>query len=328
MLFAPATASSLPLIPTSTTIGPFSIAVNGSLFARARNTRLARGEPATDYAISRARIGLDLGYSNLLRLVIEPDFAGDFADPADVFLDVTPVEELGLRVGRAKVPFGDLELTGRWRLPSIERGVLSNVVAKRLGIGLRKLGARATARLRGILLKPRLDAGVYRDAPDSPDTDVAGRLELKPVKGATISLSGYARGGGSASGGYGFAGALGFLYDRKGWFASIEGVLVRAMLVRQDGFRDEDATLAAGRVLLAYAIRLGDFALEPYAGGEILDPSARTRSDVGGAVRGGLNLRFLDYGRLGLEVDHQRGQEAFAEPERTVITVFLGVAIE
>ena len=37
---------------------------------------------------------------------------------------------------------------------------------------------------------------------------------------------------------------------------------------------------------------------------------------------------FLDLFRLALEADHQQGQEAFPEPDRTVITIFAGVQFE
>ncbi len=101
-------------------------------------------------------------------------------------------------------------------------------------------------------------------------------------------------------------------------------MLLRGALLQRTGVGDHDATLSAGRLLIAYAIRLQGFFLQPYLGLEILDPNARTRDDLGGAVRGGLNLYFAGVLRLALEVDHQRGQIAFVEPDRTIVTVFLG----
>lgn len=322
------TAEALPLIPTTTVAGPFRVEVKGQLYVRATNTRIEEGESKTRYSLSRARIKLDLSYLDILRIQIEPDFAGGDADPADVFADIAPHETASLRFGRAKVPFGDLELASRWRLPSLRRGLVSDLITERLGMGRRKVGVRGRVRLKGVPLKPKLYVGAYRDTPESDDDDAVARLEIRPfLKGSDLSLSGFARGGVAADGGHGFAGAVGFLYDRGGLFVALEGMVVRAALLSRRGFEEEDATLYAARLLLSYALFIGDFALEPFIGADGVDPNARTRRDLGGAIRGGLNLRYLDLGRLSVELDHQRGQEAFVEPDRTVITIFLGISL-
>lgn len=328
MVLFSTTAQALPLIPTTTVAGPFRIEVKGQLFARATRTRVEESDPDARYSLSRARIKLDMSYLDVLRIQIEPDFAGDDADPADVFADITPHETASLRFGRSKVPFGDLELLSRWRLPSLRRGLVSVLVTERLGMGHRKIGVRGRVRLKGVALKPKLYVGAYRDTPGSDDTDAVARVRIRPfLEGSDLSLSGFARGGVAADGGYGFAGAVGFMYDRAGLFVAVEGMAARAALLSRRGLGDEDATLYGARLLLAYAVFLGDFALEPFVGADGVDPNARTKDDLGAAIRGGLNLRYLDLGRLSFEVDHQRGQRAFVEPDRTTITIFLGVSL-
>jgi hypothetical protein len=329
IMLAPSTADAISLIPTGTVAGPFRVELKGSLFVQGRSIHLEGADANTELELTRARIGLDLHWKEYIHLQIEPDFAEGEVDPADLYMELSPVRELDVLLGRAKVPFGALELESRWDLPSIRRGLVSDVVSDRHGIGGRSVGAKASLRLKQVPLRPGLDVGAYRDSVSSEDTDGAIRIEMRPgFKGSELSLAGYARGGISAGGGYGYAGAVAFKYDRKGVYFLLEGMIVRAALLRQDGARDEDATLYAGRLLVAYAIGWDDLAFEPYLGLEVLDPNARTRADLGGAIRGGLNLLFSEVLRFGLEVDHQRGQRAFAEPDRTTVTLFVGVFLE
>jgi hypothetical protein len=329
MILAPSSADAISLIPTGTVAGPISVEVQASLFARARLTHLRGASTQTQLALTRARVGVDLRWKEYLRIVLEPDFAGPEADPADVFAELSPIREVELLLGRAKVPFGALELESRWRLPSISRGLVNDIVADDIGIGGRRIGAKASLRLKDVALRPGVDLGAYRDSIDDRDTDGALRLEIRPYfKGSELSVAGYARSNAGANASYGYAGAVAFTYDRHGFYLVVEGMLVRAALLTPMGVAPENATLSAGRLLIAYAIGWKDVAFEPYLGVEVLDPNARTHSDLGGAIRGGLNLRFLDVLRVGLEVDHQRGQDFFPELEQTRGTVFVGVSLE
>lgn len=315
---------------TSSAASPYAIDIEGALFARARHRRVPGQDPDNSFSLTRARIGLTLRYKKLVRITIEPDFAGGDADPADVFLQLRPVSYLDLRIGQHKSPYGLMELESRWRLPAQRRGLVSSVVRSRLGIGGRRLGLKARVRLKKLRLKPRFEMGAYRDTADDRGTDGALFMSIRPfLKGAKLALAGYAKAEATSDQKYGYAGAISFLYNRKAWYVGAEFMIVRARLLSLDGTgANQDATLYAARALLAYKIKLSDFRLQPFVGFDGIDPNGRTRSDLGFSARGGLNLKFKKIIRTSAEVEYQKGQLAFIEPERLTFTLFVGALLE
>jgi len=326
---APNTADAIPLIPTGTIAFPFTVDVRGSIFLRSRSNHIDGRHFRTEIDLTRARIGLDLRWKNYVRIQLEPEFAQVDAEPADLFAQISPIDEVSLIAGRHKVPFGEVELESRWRLPSLSRGLLSELVSDRLDIGDRLIGATGTLRFKDVFLRPGLAAGAYRDSlRNGVETDYAVRLQMRPyLKGSELAVAGYARANARAQGGYGFAGSGSFHYDRGGIYAVFEWMVVRAILLRKIS-TFEDATLSGGRLLAAYAFAVSEVTFEPFLGLELIDPNVRTKDDLGGAVRFGINLLFASILRLGLEFDIWRGQEFFPELDQTRITVLLGVSLE
>lgn len=304
------------------------------------------------YALSRARLSVTLRYRDLLRATIEPDFAGaacarsgslcEEADLSDVFLDFRPFEGFDLRAGQAKTPYGLFETVSAWRLPSVRRGLVSEIVTDRLGFGGRRFGARARARARGLPTKPSLELGTYVDLGGQSDEDVASRIGVRPFKGAALELAGYLRAHASSDGDHGAASTLGFAYDRKRSFVLVDVTLGRARLLRIDGVETgRDSTFVAGRLLFARAFPLGgkgeqalpgawqwrDAEVEPYIAIDGLDPNIRDTDDRGGSFRAGVNLYYLRAFRISGELERRVGQVGFVSPRETLLSLLLGVSL-
>ncbi|MCK6547472.1 OprO/OprP family phosphate-selective porin [Myxococcota bacterium] len=322
------------------TKGKLSLELGGQLFMRVRGTRARGGDWSDDIALNRARLTATFRYGELLRAVIEPDFAGaacsasgavcSDAELSDVYFDVEPVEAFALRTGQAKSPYGVFETTSEWRLPTQRRGLVSELVTNRLGFGGRRLGLRARVKLSDVALKPSLEAGVYSDVENGGDLDGAARLAARVFKGARVELAGYARANAASDAGYGASSALSFAWDSGPILVLAEAALGRARLLSIDGTASGDSTFVAGRVLASYAIPVGGdgLELEPFFGLDAFDPNSVTKDDLGGAIRGGVGLFFDRVVGCSIELERRAGQSAFVAPNETVVSFFTGVSLE
>ena len=325
--FAPS-ASAFEIRTSSVSL--LALDVGGQVFTRARGRRPDGGRMDFAFDLSRARIKASFRYGAFIRADIEPDFAGAEADLGDVFLQVAPTEFVDVRLGQAKAPFGELELLGRWRMPVQSRGIVSDVVADRLGFGRRKFGGRLRLRGRALPLRPELEVGVYGPEGDTLGEDVAARLALRLLKGLHVHAAFESVNGAKTDGGHGHAGSVSALYDRKGWFGLVEVLPGRARLLSAAGLATGvDATFLAVRAVGAVRFSVPhDLALEPYLSLELLEPNLSTRDDMSFAGRGGVNLLWLDRFRFGVELDRQTGQAGSVVPSRTTLAFFAGVALE
>ena len=334
LLAAEARAARVALLEDLATGGDgeslLTLDVRGQVFGRLRVRQLGEQDWNPGYGLRRARLGVTLRYGKIFRLSLEPELARNPGDAADLFLEVRPVESFDVRVGQDKMPFGLFEWLGRWRLPTVRRGLVNDVVADRLGFTDRRVGMRARVRLRDLEpFEPRFEAGIYKSG-SGDALDGAFRITIDPLlKGADLSFAGSARAEGATGGKYGFAGAVAFDYDRKGRFFAAEVLGGRARrLSRLGGDTGEDASFLALRTLAAYAFRAGDdYVFEPFLAFELLDPNMATTGDLGGDLRGGVNVRYKGLFRVSLEADRQVGQEAFVEPDATILTLFLGMVL-
>lgn len=316
-------------IGTRTSTGGFELEVAGQLFTRARGRRPDGGDTAWDSELSRARLKTTFRYGPWFRIDIEPDFGGGAADPADVYLQVAPVETFDVRIGQAKVPFGMLELLGRWRMPSLTRGMVSDVVSDRLGFGRRKFGARARWRDKSLPLKPSVEVGSYGELEGEVTTDLVARLAVRPTKGLDVSVMGYSKADVRADGGRGQVGALYAEYERKRWYLGAEVQLGRARLLSASGAATNvDATFFAARVLAARRFAFGDFLVEPFLGADLFDPNQKTADDLGVAYRLGANGYWMERFRLGVEWGRQTGQFGSVVVPRSALTVLAGMSLE
>jgi hypothetical protein len=323
-------AEALQITRTSSGALPVEANLGIEVFGRFKGSKIPGGAWSKRLSLQRARLEIEIELGKLVRGVLEPDFAGQDADLADAFIDLRPIRELRLRVGQAKTPFGILETTSRFRLPSISRGLVSEVVSDRLGFGGREIGGSAEVRLKDVALKPELIAGGYGDFSTDAGGDAAARLTLKPLKGGEIQLAGYHRASALIRGSHGNAGAIGFVYDREGGFGALELFVGRARLLRKDGLiSEQDATFLAARGLFGFLFGIDEeWGVEPFFGAEVLDPDGRTTGDLGIDLRGGASLRWREALRVSIEADLQRGQDGFVVPDLISLTALVAVALE
>ncbi len=313
---------------------------SAQLFVRARARKEQDADFAKSYALTRARLNLTVRYQDLLRVTIEPDFASAFcsvtgtvcsdAELSDAFFEVSPLEELDVRIGHAKAPFGSLETTSAWRLPAQRRGMLNDVLVERLGFGGRKLGAKARVKLKQIAFKPSLELGTYTSPDRDAAEDFAARAIVKPWKNGEVQLQAYGANDALTNGGLAASGALAVLHETKKIFAVAEVFYGRGRLLSLSGDTGVDSSFFALRALAAYAIRIDEgrrFELEPYFGGDVFDPSLDARDDLGFELRGGANFYFLRMFRVNVEAARRQGQSAFPEPDATVLSLLLGASL-
>lgn len=338
-------AEALPLLGrTSSTaegFGPLRAEVKGAVFTRLRGLRADGGTWATDASLTRARLKLDLRLGTWIRVNLEPEFrnlispsaepSSSNVDLADIFLELRPWSPLRLRVGQMKVPFGAFERPGRWELPVVNRGLVSQVIDRRpIDFVGRRFGLETRLRLKSLPLSPELQVGAYGDLQGPPNEDLGFDLSLRLLRGGRLHLSGMSTRTSGGTDGRGYAGGVAFHYERKAIFAIVEVLLGRSVgLLPNPARAGELSTFFAVRGLFGYSLALSrTLELQPYLAAELLDPNASTTDDLGTGLRGGLNLRWYRAFRLGLELDRYAVQAGFIVPQSTRLTLFLGVSLE
>lgn len=338
-------AHALPLLgQTSSTaegFGPLRAEVKAAVFTRLRGVRADGGTWATDASLTRARLKLDLRLGKWLRANLEPEFrnlvspsaepSSSNVDLADIFLELRPWAPLRLRVGQMKVPFGAFERPGRWELPIINRGLVSQVLDRSpIDFVGRRFGLETRLRVKSLPLSPELEVGAYGDLEGPPNEDFGFDLNLRLLRGGRLHLSGMSTRTAGGVDGRGYAGGAAFHYDRKAIFAIVEVLLGRSVgLLPNPARAGELSTFLAVRGLLGYTFELSrTLELQPYLAAELLDPNASTTDDLGAGLRGGLNLRWYRALRVGLELDRYAVQAGFILPQSTRLTLFLGVSLE
>ncbi len=113
--------------------------------------------------------------------------------------------KLDVRAGNFKMPFSAIQLASIWTLPMADRGLLDNVLGKRLQLTGRAVGVMMILELPGDW-HPELDVGVFQGTDDvgnalaAPAQDRFGqdgvvRLAAKPTHGISIGMAGSVRSG-------------------------------------------------------------------------------------------------------------------------------------
>lgn len=328
--FVPSTAAAFQVGTATTPAGRLRFEAGAQVFARGLFTAADNASFDPKWGLTRARLSLDVHLDPYLRVLIEPDFGGAEADLADVFLEVQPSDAFEVRVGQAKVPFGVLETLGRFHLPVLRRGMINDVISDRIGAGGRRFGLFGRLKLSDVPLKPSLEISVHPASLDPEDVDGAVRAAVRPIKGLTVHAAGYTRAGAALGGDNAWFGALSALFDRRHVFVAAEVQLGRYQLLLRDGTRANlDATLWDARLVAAYEVPIvPDLDVQPYVAVEVMDPNTATGEDRGAALKGGLNLFFLDALRVGAEIERQASERGFLSPQATRITVLAAVKLE
>ncbi len=338
-------AEALPLIgQTSSTaegLGPLRAEVKAAVFTRLRGVRADGGTWASDASLTRARMKLDLRLGRWLRANLEPEFrnlispgaepSSSNVDLADIFLEVRPISALRFRVGQMKVPFGAFERPGRFELPVINRGLISQVLDRTpLDFVGRRFGLETRLRLKRVPLSPELVVGGYGDLEGPPSEDFGFDLSARLLKGGRLHLSGMSTRTSGGVDGRGYSGGLGFQYQRKAIFAIVEVLLGGSVGLLPNPARADDMSSFFGvRGMFGYTLGLsGTLELQPYLAAELMDPNLQTTDDLGTGLRGGLNLIWLRALRVGLELDRYAVQAAFIVHQSTRLTLFVGVSLE
>ena len=178
---------------------------SGRLFVRGAVTRAA---PATDWtgqgSVTSARAKADFR-SHGMHAELQIEFAGK-ARLKNAYIQLPLVDgtaRIDVRAGQFKMPFSAIERESLWSLPTADRGLLHNVLAKRLQVAGRSVGAMIIVELPGVV-PAKLEAGVFQGFDDagtplaSTSSDRFGqdlvlRGSVKPVHGLEIGAAGEAR---------------------------------------------------------------------------------------------------------------------------------------
>ncbi len=177
----------------------------GRLFVRGA---VAKAAPATAWtgqgSVTSARAKADVR-SHGMHAELQIEFAGK-ARLKNAYIQVPLVDgpaRIDVRAGQFKMPFSAIERESLWSLPTADRGLLHNVLAKRLQVAGRSVGAMMIVELPGAV-PTKLEAGVFQGFDDagtplaSTSSDRFGqdlvlRASVKPVHGVEIGAAGEAR---------------------------------------------------------------------------------------------------------------------------------------
>lgn len=264
---------------------PLEVELHGQLFFGVSAD--ARQGWDRDVALDRARIEVRGRLPRVLT-VIEADVS-EQRPLKDAFVRFDGPATTRLTAGQFKAPFLERENRSAWSLPLVDRGIVTDELVARSGLGGRRVGAMGAVRPWDGALE--LAAGIFRGTPaiegEPPPEDYAARLAARPWETLELGVSGYRAGRGSGQlrqGGSGFV-----LVDVGPFTGTFEAVAGR---IAQGPF-------TAGLALLEFTQRLTrDVRLTPMAGFEALRLRGALRetgtSTVLGAVlgvRGGLKLK-------------------------------------
>ena len=323
---------------------PWSLELAGRVFVRDTISRVDVGESVWRHerAIDQARVSATYDRKRL-RLSIEVDFAGDEAELKDTYIRVLPVDGLRVQAGRFKVPMSFLGLESKWRVPSTERGLLSELELDDRDLpfaGGRAEGA--SIQLRPALpLEPRFTAALFQsplasgltpiDPSEEFTQDLYLRAEIEPVTdihvAGSFALVGYQEELGVADSLTHLAlGSLELHADTRYVRAWLEGFAGQSFVYQDDG--SLSGRFLAARALVAPRLRKplpAIFRLEPYAGASLLEPTGDVDGDRVSEIVAGVNVAFSRYWRLQLEMA-QRTAQGMASPvaDSTLVRIQLG----
>jgi len=326
----------------------WSLELGGRVFVRDTVSRIDVGDGVWRHerAIDQARVSASYERKRL-RLELEVDFAGDDATLKDTYIRLEPAKALRVQAGRFKVPMSFLGRESKWRIPSIERGLLSELELDDRDLpfaGGRAEGLAIELRPR-VALEPRVTAALFQSplasglAPVDPSEDVTqdlyARAEIEPIShihlAAGFAMVGYDEQLGVADTFRHLAlGSVELHADTRHLRAWLEGFAGQSFAHQSNG-ASSGAFLAA-RALVSPRLRkpgAGIYRIEPYAGGSLFDPTDEVDGDRVSEVVAGVNVAFSRHWRVQIE-GAQRVAEGLASPvaDSTLIRVQLGAAFE
>ena len=286
------------------------IEVGGRLFARGEAVRYDGEEAQAHAAIASARAEVKYAW-RWLRAVVEVELR-DGAELRDAYLRASS-EGWRAQAGNFKEPVSAIELESAWTLPMASRGYLREVLREELGIAGRHPGVMGT--WHGSPLDLRVSLGVFQ-ATDVEGDELADAM--KTAARASIEVGDLEIGASFEHRDSNPGGELTRL-----WAAGLDGTLkvagLRAWVDGVVGSSWEDAvvdgelaTFAMVRLIAAFRFfgeETGDFYLEPFFSGGLLDPDLDIRSDLITEAALGVNVGAWKRARLQLEVERDHGRK-------------------
>jgi hypothetical protein len=289
----------------------------------------AGGETRSDVDADSLRLELRWRPARWLRAVVEAD-AAEEPHLKDAYVALRGGRS-ELRAGQFKPPISPVQMASRWELPSVDRGLLDDVLVEAFGIAGRRPGLQAQwNQKKGPLVAM---AGVFRAsnvrgdrigdesfdnlAKDWGAVKATGRLAYAKKRlelGASFDLRPAEPVPGEDRR-HLWTGSFDLTWSRKGrgpraWAEAYAG----RSWQDADAFDGRDATFLAGRTIAGW--RFGDedakagrarISAEPYFSGSLFDPDASIRDDLAWEVAGGVHLRALGHLRLTLEAGRRTG---------------------
>ena len=294
--------------------------------------------PSQGFEVGSARLGAAWNQGRLLDGELSLEFTEALSGSAslqvvrDAYVRVSPMRELRIRMGQFKKPFGGLELWGRSRLPLVERGISNAWIVRDLAYGGRDIGVQVEGRL---LKRPRLQysVGVFNGsganrAEDGDSKDIAGRVEIRPLKilefGASGSLKQFAQDAHPELPARGSMGELDAKVETKRLTVFAEGMIGQ-------NYRSIDEAKSWSALLMAgYRIPLSDawrLKLEPLVRGEVLKVEDHVRDAHILSATAGANLHIGKLFRLMVQGEVVRPMANTLELWTDTNSVFIQAAL-
>ena len=297
------------------------------IFARSSMIKSGDEPTAAQSTLQSARGGFDFR-AHGLRMQLELEVA-DRAKIKDAYvqLRLSDSPKLDVRAGNFKMPFSAIQLESIWTLPMADRGLVDNVLVKRLQVGGRAVGAMVSLDLGG----PhhlRLRAGGFQGVNDAGDPlaataddgfghDAVVRASIRPIHGVEVGASGSVRSGALITAPVeierAYAAELDLTVDLaagpgriRAWLEAMIGTswLVGGMMINHDLTRFLEA-----RGIVAY--RFGGAAkraryVEPYVLAAAIDPDRIVERDHVREAAVGITYGAADTWRVQLEAEVYR----------------------
>jgi hypothetical protein len=114
--------------------------IHGRAFARSEAESLDSAPWIHELKLDSARIAVSYRWKNKLRVKATAELAGN-PEVKDAYIDLDGPSGLDLRAGYFKVPISVIENTSAWDLPTVDRGVVAEIIEDGLGLSGRRDGA-------------------------------------------------------------------------------------------------------------------------------------------------------------------------------------------
>ena len=301
--------------------------LSARIFARSAMIKTGDEPTTAQSTLQSARAGFDYRAHDL-RMQLEVEVA-DRAKVKDAYvqLRLADAPKLDVRAGNFKMPFSAIQGESIWTLPMADRGLVDNVLVKRLQVAGRAVGAMVSLDLGG----PHhltLRAGGFQGLNDAGDPlaataddgfahDGVVRASIRPVHGVEVGASGSVRSGALIAAPIeierAYAAELDLTVDVaagpgriRAWLEAMVGTswIVGGMMPNHDLTRFLET-----RGIVAY--RFGGAAkraryVEPYVLAAAIDPDRIVERDYVRELAGGITYGAADTWRVQLEAEAYR----------------------